>query len=104
MAQVSLLLLFPRWMATRSVSGLVFSAGICIRHAAAVNHVLISIKPFTGFDQTVREKVLREGVTTRHPEPSVSRNGFRVGHDNGFAITFRRQAFEPERHGTRHTV
>jgi hypothetical protein len=67
MAQVSLLLLFPRWMATRSASGLVFLAGICIRHAAAVNHVLISIKPFTGFDQTVREKELPEGVTTRHP-------------------------------------
>ena len=86
-------------MATRSVSGSVLLPPICIRHAAAVNHVLISIKPFTGFDQMVREKVLPEGVTTRHPEPSASRNG----RDNGFAITFRRHAFEPERQGTRHT-
>jgi hypothetical protein len=33
-------------------------AGICIRRAAAVNYVLISIKPFAGFDQTIRGKVL----------------------------------------------
>jgi hypothetical protein len=39
-----------------------FLAGICIRRAVAVNYVLISMKPFAGFDQTIRAKVLADSL------------------------------------------
>jgi hypothetical protein len=53
MAQAPSLLLFLGVVATESASDLVFLPGICIRHAAAVNYIVISMKPFAGFNETI---------------------------------------------------